>query len=105
MNHPNRGPGAYRFIAWSTITQAAVAHAGTLEDARELAAKTVAPEFIEVLSCGWNGRPLWRDATTNPRPATLIDARKSHPTVHRGTIAAEHTTDTLTWPTTGATDP
>lgn len=98
VNHPNRGHAPYRFIAWSTISQAAVAHAATLEEAVALARPHVAPEFTEVLACGNHGRVLWRDSQDPGRPILLHVARRLYRTLYAGHVASDHAASQPTWP-------
>ncbi len=105
VNHPNRSIAPYRFIAWSTITQAPVAHAATLEEALALARLHLHPDFTEVLACGNYGRAAWSDSRLADRPLRLFEARRIHPTAFAGATHPEHTIDTLTWPAKEPTAP
>lgn len=80
VNHPNRSTHAFRFIAFSTITQNSLAHdadaRGALDKAAELHREDT--DFLEVIDFGTGGRKVWQNEVP------LHRAREGNRTVFRG---------------------
>ena len=90
VNHPNRGAGNFRFIAFFMITGQPQAYARTAEEALALATQHLPnADFIEVLDCGDNGKKVWTGGSSPSNPVPLHKARPLHRTAFRGSGYAE----------------